>query len=591
MLRIGIVMYETSLTKGQELVAQRMVKEFRALNYDAFLITSPYHDGEAVISDEELKVHGGFSYIFDERLGLPVIRVASVASSWPPRRASLMDFIDALGKIVDNFKLNVLITHSTLWNGPEEILKFIQWRRNLAQNGVPSLNPVFCHMSHFQEASAERYQILERSFREAWDETSLRQIVREADLIIVVSPREKEIMKARGATDSKCFLFPGGIEELTGVEYEPSKLLLSLGIPDKTKVVTSLGTIEERKNSLNVVEVARRLLGRPDVRFVIAGLEQGEYGRRVREEASKLPNVYFLGAISDADKSSLIRRTDINIIMSRSEALGITQLEFMSNGVPVVSSGSGGQEWLVENGVNGIVVGGPDDTAGAARAIETLVDDDQLRKRLGKNAARNASRFSMTRLVNDLAKRLEGLVSKRSGDGRLSSVFKRDEPALEAMLVGKTRAIVTERQLVVKNDGKGSSIVSIRIADISKIIRRDILPWRILVGGILASSLLFVSSAARLPPDSYLLALPSSAAFLGLWLAPVVPLGVAYALFRSQKKEGYLILSRSTSIFLPKEFLRVIKAVDRLTPRDVLEKKEMEPVQEQASSFRRLRRD
>ncbi|MDA4117165.1 MAG: hypothetical protein OK455_02355 [Thaumarchaeota archaeon] len=46
MLRIGVVMYQTSLTKGQELVAQRMVKEFRAQSYDAFLITSPYHDGE-----------------------------------------------------------------------------------------------------------------------------------------------------------------------------------------------------------------------------------------------------------------------------------------------------------------------------------------------------------------------------------------------------------------------------------------------------------------------------------------------------------------------------------------------------------------
>src|ERR1700730_8982931 len=104
-------MYQTSLTKGQELVAQRMVTEFRAQNYDAFLITSPLHEGEPVMSDEELTMHGGYAYVFDERLGIPVIRVASVTSSWPPRRASLMDFIDTLAKIVDNFKLNVLITH------------------------------------------------------------------------------------------------------------------------------------------------------------------------------------------------------------------------------------------------------------------------------------------------------------------------------------------------------------------------------------------------------------------------------------------------------------------------------------------------
>jgi D-inositol-3-phosphate glycosyltransferase len=74
-------MYQTSLTKGQELVAQRMVKEFRAQNYDAFLITSPNHDGEPVISEEELAMHGGYVYVFDEALGIPVIRVASTPTT------------------------------------------------------------------------------------------------------------------------------------------------------------------------------------------------------------------------------------------------------------------------------------------------------------------------------------------------------------------------------------------------------------------------------------------------------------------------------------------------------------------------------
>jgi D-inositol-3-phosphate glycosyltransferase len=39
-------MYQTRLTKGQELVAQRMVKEFRRQGNDAYLITSIFHDWE-----------------------------------------------------------------------------------------------------------------------------------------------------------------------------------------------------------------------------------------------------------------------------------------------------------------------------------------------------------------------------------------------------------------------------------------------------------------------------------------------------------------------------------------------------------------
>ncbi len=191
------------------------------MNYDAFLITSPYQDEKPVISDEELAMHAGYVYTFDESLGIPVIRVGSAPTSWPPRRASLIDFIDTLAKIVDNFKLNVLITHSTLWNGPEEILKFVEWRRNLSRDGVPKLTPIFCHMSHFQEASPDRYGVVERSFREAWNQTSLSLIVREADLVLVVSPFEKEAMKERGAAEDRCFLFPGGIDELTGLDGRP----------------------------------------------------------------------------------------------------------------------------------------------------------------------------------------------------------------------------------------------------------------------------------------------------------------------------------------------------------------------------------
>ena len=50
-LRIGVIMYQTSRTKGQELVAQRMVSYFKRFGHEAFLITSIYHDGKAVVSE------------------------------------------------------------------------------------------------------------------------------------------------------------------------------------------------------------------------------------------------------------------------------------------------------------------------------------------------------------------------------------------------------------------------------------------------------------------------------------------------------------------------------------------------------------
>ena len=55
-------MYQTSKSKGQELVAQRMVREFLRLGHQAYLITSIFHDGLEVVSSDNLRKVGGYVY-------------------------------------------------------------------------------------------------------------------------------------------------------------------------------------------------------------------------------------------------------------------------------------------------------------------------------------------------------------------------------------------------------------------------------------------------------------------------------------------------------------------------------------------------
>src|SRR5512136_2524685 len=158
-------MYQTSASKGQELVAQRMVRDFNALGHKAFMITSVYHDGVEVVQSESLGKGKGYTLVEDPELGIPIIRVDSSVVKWPRRRVYFRDFVQVLGRIVDEFKLNVLITHSTLWNGPEEVAKFVSWRRYMRDIGGYKDPLVFCHMSHFQEPSEKRYSLGERTFR------------------------------------------------------------------------------------------------------------------------------------------------------------------------------------------------------------------------------------------------------------------------------------------------------------------------------------------------------------------------------------------------------------------------------------------
>ncbi len=570
MLRVGVIMYQTSQSKGQELVAQRMVREFRAQGYDAFLITSAYHDGQVVVSEEEIAKHGGYVYSFDERLGIPLIRVGAVGTSWPPRRISLSDFITTLGQIVDAQKLNVLIVHSTLWNGPEDVLKFVEWRRNLTKDGFPELTPIFCHMSHFQEASPERYDVVERSFREAWNSTSLAQVVKAADLVLVVSPYEKQVMKDLGADESKILLFPGGIDDLADSTQSVPAFQQKHNIPAGAVIVTSLGTVEERKNTMAVVEVAKRLVGRPVIHFVIAGREEGEYAQKVRESARALANVSMIGPISDDEKSDLIRSTSINIIMSRSEALGIAQLEFMSNSIPVVTSGIGGQAWLVKDGEDGFVVAGPDDIEGAASAISRIAENESLRKRLGNNARRRASAYSMSRLISDLAKRLNEMWEQRSEEDRLRRGLPEREEIIEAMVSGDMRVMVTNRRLMVKDDRASGDPISVSFKSIRRVVRTTLYPWYVLAGGAVITAGFLASTV--FPP--WLRVLGDLFRFTPLdgisaAIPAVVALGATGLIFWRLRRKGYFVETLTGRIFVPGEFLRLLKLVDRMTATDL----------------------
>jgi hypothetical protein len=244
--RIGIIMYQTSKSKGQELVAQRMVREFNKLGHKAYLITSVYHDGEKVVIPENLTKIGGYIYAEDDELRIPIIRVESYIARWPPRRIVFRDFISTLEKIVDKFELDILITHSTLWNGPEEVAKFVEWRRYMKDIGGYQDPLVFCQMSHFQEPTPKRYSLTERSFRTAWNRLTLPQIFSTANLIIVVTPLEKEAKVKMGANPEKCFLFPGGVDDEVFLRYANADVrgfIKGLGISEDVKIVSFLGSL------------------------------------------------------------------------------------------------------------------------------------------------------------------------------------------------------------------------------------------------------------------------------------------------------------------------------------------------------------
>ena len=577
--RIGVLMYQTSTSKGQELVAQRMVRDFISLGHEAYLITSVFHDGVEVISSESLTEGKGYIFVDDQELGIPVIRVASYVVKWPRRRISFRDFVHVLERIVDEFKLNVLVTHSTLWNGPEEVAKFVAWRRYMKDLGGYADPIVFCHMSHFQEPSAKHYSLVERTFRMAWNRLSLSQILKTANLVLVVTPFEKEAKVKMGADPKKCFLFPSGVNEELFLRFaaaDTEDFLRRHQMPKKAKLVSYLGSLEERKNPMAVLKVADLLKDRPDILFVIAGRGGSHYADGLKEKANQMSNVVYLGEVDEKEKTLLIKCSFANILMSQEEALGLTQLEFMYMGVPVVTSGVGGQSWLVRNGREGIHTEGPQDTVGASVAIRNLADDRALWKRLSINAKEKARSMASYKIIRQLDDAITEEMIKESGLTHIpqETILTLAEPehVLKTWSKGSWGVVATEKRLFVKHGRISRKVTEIPYNSIAYIEHTRRYPWKLLLAGLLPTFVFLlepmwryilkatVISAIETLASSIIRAVPQLAsAQMLMVLVALVPCLAGVATFAFQARTGFNLRgSGAKLVYLPHGFREAI---------------------------------
>jgi glycosyltransferase involved in cell wall biosynthesis len=86
-------------------------------------------------------------------------------------------------------------------------------------------------------------------------------------------------------------------------------------------------------------------------------------------------------------------------------------LEALACGIPVVSTTAGGLKEIAVDGESGLFVP-PGDAEALARALLSLLTNDQLRLRLTLGARRRAQAFSLERRSRELLQLVFGLVQK-----------------------------------------------------------------------------------------------------------------------------------------------------------------------------------
>ena len=109
---------------------------------------------------------------------------------------------------------------------------------------------------------------------------------------------------------------------------------------------------------------------------------------------------------------ALFHRADVFALPTKADCLGLALLEAGAAGLPLVSTAIAGSSEIVADGVTGLVVP-PGDAVALGRALATLADDPELRRRLGSGAAtRVASSFEATTNTRRLVELMAAVASE-----------------------------------------------------------------------------------------------------------------------------------------------------------------------------------
>ncbi|MHC4621098.1 MAG: glycosyltransferase [Planctomycetota bacterium] len=174
--------------------------------------------------------------------------------------------------------------------------------------------------------------------------------------------------------------------------YDRNSIRSTLKVEENTTVVGFVGRLDYCKGPDLLLDAAARLLTASDqYHFVIVG--DGQQKQSLARQCRQLgleEKVTFTGICENP--AQLMRAFDIGLIPSRREAFGISAVEFMRMGVPVVASAVGGLVELIRDGETGILLDDLD-PACIAEAVERLRDDAQLRNTLIENARTFSHKF------------------------------------------------------------------------------------------------------------------------------------------------------------------------------------------------------
>jgi glycosyltransferase involved in cell wall biosynthesis len=194
---------------------------------------------------------------------------------------------------------------------------------------------------------------------------------------------------------------------------------MALGVPTGAVVAIFVGRLSREKGVMELLH-AWQSAGVKDALLIIVGPDMtgnpwdvGAEAKRFVTEQSLAHSVRFVGPQPTREVAGWLQIADVAVQPSHFESFGISMVEAMATGLPLVASDTGGSRDFAETEINALVVP-PRDIGALATALRRLLTDGELRRRLGAAALVTAQRFDERTVLEQLAQVIDRLaVSER----------------------------------------------------------------------------------------------------------------------------------------------------------------------------------
>ncbi|WP_072016282.1 glycosyltransferase [Leptolyngbya sp. KIOST-1] len=249
------------------------------------------------------------------------------------------------------------------------------------------------------------------------------QVVQAADGIIAECPQDRDdLIQLYGADASKIHIVPCGVDLSEFWPIPKRQARATLGLPAAERVVLQLGRMVPRKGVDTVLE-AIALLNRQRLptRLVVVGGESVTPDPEVTPEIGRLQaiardlgigdRVSFVGQRGREVLKYFYSAADVFVTTPWYEPFGITPLEAMACGTPVIGSNVGGIKFTVRDGETGYLVA-PKNAREVCDRIAFLYQNPSVLNLFGRQAQRHVARqFTWAKVASALAGIYESVLS------------------------------------------------------------------------------------------------------------------------------------------------------------------------------------